>query len=111
MLIEQRNERDLSRLTLIVYVLQAIALGLGVTALIGVIINYVKRQDVKGTLYESHFEWQIRTFWFGLGGVLLGWLLTIILIGYVVLGVMYIWWIYRVVKGLLHWHDGRVVYS
>ena len=54
-------------LTHVIYGLQAIAFFLfGTTALIAVIINYVKKSDVKGTWLETHFRWQIRTFWWSL---------------------------------------------
>ena len=42
------------------------ALLLGCPSLIAVILNYMKRSDVRGTWLESHFRWQIRTFWYGL---------------------------------------------
>ncbi|MDE1714435.1 hypothetical protein PWG14_18170 (plasmid) [Chromobacterium amazonense] len=47
------NERKLNNLTLAVYILQAVSLLVGVTGIVAVIINYVKRDDVRGTLYES----------------------------------------------------------
>jgi uncharacterized membrane protein len=40
----------------------------GWPSIIAVIINYVKRSEARGTWLESHFDWQIRTFWFALGG-------------------------------------------
>ena len=49
--------------TLIIYVLQLVSLITGITAIIGVVMNYLKRDEVRGTILESHFEWQIKTFW------------------------------------------------
>ncbi|MEW8206622.1 MAG: hypothetical protein AB2746_10910, partial [Candidatus Thiodiazotropha taylori] len=61
---QQRNlEREVT-LTVGVYALQAASFLFVITLLIGVIVNYVKRDDVRGTWLESHFRWQIRTFWF-----------------------------------------------
>ena len=57
---------SLKQLTLITYVLYAASLFVGITGIVAIVINYVKRDDVRGTLYESHFTWQIRTFWWGL---------------------------------------------
>ena len=73
--------------------------GFQLSAIIGVIIAYVKRQDVRGTWLESHYTWQIRTFWWSLliGGV--GIILTLLLIGWVVLLGYVVFFIYRVVVG------------
>ena len=51
-------------LTFILYILYMIAIfSAGILAVIALIINYVKLDSVRGTIYESHFKWQIRTFW------------------------------------------------
>jgi uncharacterized membrane protein len=101
---------SLKTITTVVYALQALSFAFGVTALVGLIINYVKRDDVAGTLYESHFNWQIRTFWWGLlWGVLGSILIFAFGLGLVVLFVAWIWAIYRVVKGWLKLNDGKPV--
>jgi len=101
---------SLNTITTVVYALQALSFAFGVTALVGLIINYVKRDDVAGTLYESHFNWQIRTFWWGLlWGVLGSILIFAFGLGLVVLFVAWIWAIYRVVKGWLKLNDGKPV--
>jgi uncharacterized membrane protein len=63
----------LKNLTQLVYILQAISLAVGLTAIAGLILNYLKRDEVKGTYLEDHFRWQIKTFWYALVGVILGW--------------------------------------
>lgn len=98
---------SLRRLTLVAYFLYALAWFNGLTAVIAVIINYVKRDDARGTLYESHFTWQIRTFWLSLIWAVVGFLTSFILIGYAILLGAAIWTIYRIVKGLLFWNDSR----
>jgi uncharacterized membrane protein len=98
---------SLRRLTLAVYLLYAASWFLAVTALIGIIINYVKREDVAGTLYESHFTWQIRTFWWSLMWAVVGMVTMFVLVGFVILAVGAIWTIYRIVKGFLNWSDGK----
>ena len=51
-------------LTFILYILYMLAIfSAGILAVIALIINYVKLDSVRGTIYESHFKWQIRTFW------------------------------------------------
>jgi uncharacterized membrane protein len=79
----------------------------GITGLIAVIINYVKRSDAAGTPYEAHFDWQIRTFWYGLAGYLIGLALIIVLIGVPVLWAVGIWMLYRIIKGWLYLYDNK----
>ena len=51
-------------LTFVLYILYMLAIfSAGILAVIALIINYVKLDSVRGTIYESHFKWQIRTFW------------------------------------------------
>jgi uncharacterized membrane protein len=114
---------DLVRVTHIVYALHALGLVLGAfgaasvigsflfgwPSIIAVIINYVKRSDVRGTWLESHFTWQIRTFWFALlwavvvGLVSLPFTLIIIGFGMFALGMALLgfWAIYRIARGWL----------
>jgi uncharacterized membrane protein len=101
----------LKNVTMAVYILQALAFLWGLTAIVGVIVNYVKRDDVRGTVYESHFEWQIRTFWWGLLWGVVGFVLIIALgLGFLVMFVAWIWMIYRVVKGFLKLNEGKPVF-
>lgn len=94
-----------------VYALQALSFFFGVTALVAVIINYVKREDAAGTVYANHFDWQIRTFWWGLLWTVLGAILILALgLGLVVLFAAWVWAIYRVVKGWLKLTEGKPVY-
>jgi uncharacterized membrane protein len=100
----------LKTITQVVYALQALSFMFGVTALVALIINYVKREDAVGTIYQSHFDWQIRTFWWGLLWGVLGCLLIIALgLGFVMLFVAWVWAIYRVVKGWLKLTEGKPV--
>lgn len=98
---------SLRQLTLAVYILYAASWFVAVTALVGIIINYVKREDVAGTLYESHFTWQIRTFWWSLLWATLGLLTLIVGVGAVILIAAAVWSLYRLVKGFLYWNDRR----
>jgi uncharacterized membrane protein len=89
----------------------------GWPSIIAVILNYVKRGEAQGTWLESHFRWQIRTFWFALlWAVIVGVvsaLLAPVLIGFATwaIGVVAlgIWAIYRIARGWLRLNDGRPI--
>ncbi|WP_004581380.1 DUF4870 family protein [Marinobacter nanhaiticus] len=100
---------DKSRnLAVLVYLLQALSFFVGgITGLAGVIVNYVKLDDVRNTWVEPHFRWQIRTFWIGLLWCVIGFVTLPILIGWFVLLGISIWVIYRIVKGALALNDGK----
>jgi len=115
------------RLTHILYGLHALGLAIGAfgaasvlgsflfgwPSIIAVIINYVKRSEARGTWLDSHFTWQIRTFWFAFGWAVLLALVSIPLalilvgIGTWVAGMFLlgIWAIYRVTRGWLRLKD------
>ncbi|HSI51772.1 MAG TPA: hypothetical protein VLA61_26185 [Ideonella sp.] len=99
---------SLKQITLVTYVLYAVSAFVGLTAIIAIIINYIKREETHGTIYQSHFTWQIRTFWWSLLWAFLGfgtiWMLGL---GFIVLLADSIWVIYRIVKGFLNWSDGK----
>ena len=97
----------LKNLTQVVYILYALSYFAGITAIIGIIINYVKKEEVAGTWLESHFRWQIRTFWFGLLWAVIGAATVVILIGFAILFANFCWIIYRIVKGWLNLNDNK----
>ena len=88
----------------------------GWPSIIAVILNYVKRSEVRGTWLDSHFSWQIRTFWYGLlwvGACVAFVVLTFgigILIAWIPLAIVTVWFIYRVVRGWWRLRDGRAMY-
>lgn len=102
-----RRKDPMRNLAVAVYILQALAFFLGgITGLAGVIVNYVKLDEVQGTWIEPHFRWQIRTFWIGLLWGVIGFITTFIIIGWLILLAISIWVIYRIVKGALALNDG-----
>lgn len=102
------DEASLQRLALIVYVLQAASIVSGsLTLFAGVIINYVRMDDVRGSWLESHFRWQTRTFWHTLLWMIIGGVTTLFLIGWVILLGASIWLIYRIVKGFVYLNEKR----
>ena len=96
---EQASNRMLA---LGVYGLQLVGLFTFVGFIAGVVINYIKFPSVQGTWLESHFRWQMRTFWYGLLWSVIGGILIILLVGYLILLANYIWMIYRIIKGWLN---------
>lgn len=109
----------------IIYGLHAFSLAMGILgvatvvgafltgwpSLIAVIMNYIKQGEARGTWLESHFRWQIRTFWFGLLWVVLCGLFVVltfglgILIAWLPLAFVGLWFIYRVLRGWLRLKD------
>jgi len=89
----------------------------GWPSIIAVIINYVKRRDARGTWLESHFTWQIRTFWAALAMsclvFVMGLLLVVVLVGFAIwaIGLFAIgcWAIYRIASGWLRLRDRRAI--
>ncbi|RKP44004.1 DUF4870 family protein [Trinickia fusca] len=79
----------------------------GVTGLIAIILDYVKRSDAAGTPYAAHFEWQIRTFWTALVGYLIGAALIVVAIGVPIIAAVSIWVLYRIVKGWLYLYENK----
>ena len=104
---DEEKNKSLRNLTQLVYILYALSYFTGITAIVGIIINNVKKDDVAGTWLESHFRWQIRTFWFGLLWVVIGIVTAAIVIGFAVLIANFCWIIYRIVKGWLNLNDGK----
>jgi uncharacterized membrane protein len=83
----------------------------GWPSIIAVVINYVKRGDVRGTWLESHFRWQLRTFWFAMLWFLVSGLLFVTVVGipaaFVLMLGTGIWVLYRIVRGWLALADGN----
>lgn len=82
-----------------VYLLEALGFLAGIPALIGVMINYLRRRAVRGTLAESHFSYQIRTFWGGLMLLIISLATAPMEIGVFIFSFAGLWYAYRVVKG------------
>ena len=85
----------------------------GVPSIVAVILNYLKRAEARGTFLESHFSWQIRTFWYTLLWCAIGGLLFVTVIGALVAIPLFIavglWVIYRVIRGWLALNDRKPV--
>ena len=81
----------------------------GWPSILAVVLNYIKRGEARGTYLESHFRWQIRTFWFALLWVVVAGLLAFTLIGiplaFAVVSIAGLWVLYRVARGWLRLND------
>ncbi|MCY4149111.1 MAG: hypothetical protein OXF73_07160 [Gammaproteobacteria bacterium] len=119
---DDRLEKSVIKVAHVVYLLQALSFFVPfILLVIAVIINHVKKPDARGTWLESHFAWQIRTFWHGLLWIIAGSLLCLVTafisvplaIGIVILaGVgITIWFLYRIIKGWLRLNDGKPMYA
>jgi uncharacterized membrane protein len=108
---DDEKMRSARNVTTIIYALYAASFLVGITSIVAIVMNYVKRDDMQGTLFESHFRWQIRTFWFGLLWGVLGLLTVFIMVGFVVLFANAVWIIYRIVKGWLNLNDNKPMYA
>lgn len=130
-MVDRNPEPSLVSYVHIMYALHALAALIGITSavtvvgqfifglpsIIAVIMNYLRRSEARGTWLESHFTWQLRTFWFAaLWVVLLAVAsapLMLVLVGFftfaVGLAVIGLWVIYRVARGWVTLNEGRPV--
>jgi uncharacterized membrane protein len=125
------TDRSLVNWTTLIYALHAFSIVTGIIgaatvigafltgwpSLIGVILNYVKRGDARGSWLESHFRWQIRTFWFGVLWVGLCGLLVLLTLGiglvvvWIPLVFVTLWFVYRILRGWVRLAARRPMYS
>lgn len=117
----------LVRLTHLIYALHAFSAVMGVISsaaivtafltgwpsILAVILNYARRSAVRGTYLESHFTWQIRTFWWALVWVLFSFAIAATLIGlpiaFIIFAVTGLWILYRILRGWLALNDARPI--
>ena len=104
-------EKSAKTLTTVIYALYAASYFVGVTAIIAIILNHIKKDDMAGTFLGSHFRWQIRTFWFGLFWGVLGAITLVFIIGWLILIADCIWIIYRIAKGWLRLNENKPMYA
>jgi uncharacterized membrane protein len=87
----------------------------GLPSIIAVVINYAKRGESRGTFLESHFRWQIRTFWFALVWCVIGMVLFATFVGIPLAVAVFlaagVWAIYRVARGWLALRDRKPMYA
>ena len=106
MSVERTSVEGNRTLVLVSYVLHLLGAVAGVTSIVGLVVNYLKR-DRYDDLFDSHHAWMIRSFWWALLWVVIGFITIFILIGWVILFLVWVWYIYRHVRGLINFLNGE----
>jgi uncharacterized membrane protein len=107
---ETKNLSTLKKLAAAVYLCQALTFMLaGLPLLVGVALNFFKRNDVQGTWLESHFNWQIKTTWIALAGFALSGFTFQFGVGFFVLIATVLWLVYRITIGWYALLDDKAV--
>ncbi len=125
-------DKDPNRtLTFALYILYIVAIfSAGLLAVVALIINYVKRRDVRGSIFESHFTWQIRSFWWYLFWNIIAFVPFLFLFlthedpdlfagvtfgasafCLIVIFVSWIWIVYRAIRGIMRLNDNKPMYN
>lgn len=96
------TQRQLIHLMYGLFAIGVLSAGIfGAAAIAAVVLAYLKRSDMVGTVYAGHIDWIIRTFWWGLLWLVLSAAATVIFIGFVTGVVALVWIVYRLAKGWL----------
>jgi uncharacterized membrane protein len=93
-------------IVLITYVLHLVGATIGLTSIVGLVLNYV-RLNQYGEPLTSHHRWMIRSFWWALLWFVIGIITSFILIGFVICAVAWVWYVYRHVRGLIALANGE----
>ena len=108
---------DAKNLARILYIAHGITFffSLGMLSILPVIVNHVKRPDTAGSLVHSHHTWMIRTFWYYLAWMALGWVLFATLIGlplaFLIWGAAWVWHAYRLIRGFIDLNNNKAEYA
>jgi uncharacterized membrane protein len=109
-LVYERGTEDAKQFARILYVAHAAALifSVGTLNLLVLVVNYIRRPDTAGTMVYSHHTWMIRSFWWSLLWVAVGWFLWFtIILPFVVWGLTWLWMAYRIVRGFLDLNNNK----
>ena len=94
-----QSNASTERTAKIIYILYLFGIIFDITGIIGVIMAYINKSDAPEWL-QSHYRFQIRTFWIGVLYMMIGVILTLALIGYLIILFWVIWLIVRCIKGM-----------
>ena len=106
MSIERSSVESDRTLAVVAYALHLFGAIAAIPSIVGLIINYVKR-DGYDELFDSHHAWMIRSFWWAILWCVLGLVTFIIGVGVVILVLAWLWYIYRHVRGLIALINGN----
>lgn len=125
---EREAPASAQRIATLVYALHAFAIVVGIVgsasvigsfvaslpSIVAVVLNYLKRRSARGTWLESHYDWQIRTFWFAILWVVIAIVLTLTVVGIpialAILIAITLWLVYRIARGWLRLSAGEPMY-
>lgn len=94
----------------ITYILYAVSIpSAGLLAVVAVIINHIKYGDAPDTVIASHHRWLLRTFWFAVLWIVICFPLTFVIVGFVGYAIITIWFVYRLVRGILALLDNKAL--
>jgi uncharacterized membrane protein len=93
------TENDSSSIAKVIYILLIVGTIIGITGIIALIMAYVNKDDSSHWL-QTHYRFQIRTFWIGILYFVIGTITFNIVIGFFILIFTFFWWIIRCAKGL-----------
>jgi len=100
--------RSESTVVWIAYLLHLIGAIAGLTSVVGLILNYVRRNQY-GDPLVSHHRYMIRSFWWALVWLVVGILTTFIFIGWAICFVAWVWYVYRHVRGMIALANGEAM--
>src|SRR5690625_923805 len=95
---------------LVVYGLFGFGVVTGIATLIGLIVAYLKRKDMRNTVYGGHMDMLIKTFWINLALGIAGFALLAFYVGFVILIATLIWYLYRIVRGFICAVEGKPIW-
>lgn len=99
------SERSIA---LVAYVLHLMGAVTGITSVIALVLNYVWRGHGVEP-FESHHRWMIRSFWWALLWIVIGSVLVFVVVGWAILGLAWLWYVYRHVRGLVNLVNGALM--
>ena len=106
MSIERSSLESDRTVTLVAYVLHLVGAVAGLTSIVGLIVNYVKH-DRYDEFFDSHHAWMIRSFWWAILWCIVGLITIVLVVGWAILFFVWVWYIYRHVRGLIALINGQ----
>lgn len=108
-IVYERSAEDAKQFARILYIAHGLTwfFSLGTLSVLVLIVNYIKRPDTNGTIVYSHHTWMIRSFWYYLLWMIVGGILWIVLVGYLVWGLAWLWLGYRIARGFIDLNSNK----
>ena len=106
MSVERTSLESERTFVVVAYALHLFGAIAGIPSIIGLVINYVRRSGYDD-LFDSHHRWMIRSFWWSILWIVIGCITVFILVGWVILFLVWLWYIYRHLRGLIALLNGE----